>query len=257
MGVSDQPAIRSYDLLSSSSLEYFVPCKAACAARPFLVLCYTHTPGATVVAPEYAPPSLPAFAAASACAEPSQPESINFASACSVSNTKIARKSLTPTPMPAPTEIIFMKVSRLVFELTARPEPWAVLRCNTFTPRLLKTAYPADFWIAPELQGEAYTGPPGLACHPTSVAIGPNLISVLLSKWNITVSRRDLSAVLRECTLSPFLWDSLHSARCRVPRSKYRANILNHIRKKRIFRGRSNAPASGSQTWDASRSGGY
>src|SRR6266481_558196 len=50
-------------------------------------------------------------------------------------------------PRPAPAEAIFMKVSCLVLLLTASPEPRAVLNSKTFTP-MLKTAYPAAFWIA-------------------------------------------------------------------------------------------------------------
>src|SRR5215472_19294606 len=51
-------------------------------------------------------------------------------------------------PRPAPAEIIFMKVSCLVWELTAIPAPRAVLSRNRFVPILLKTAYPAAFWTA-------------------------------------------------------------------------------------------------------------
>src|SRR6476659_7782855 len=50
-------------------------------------------------------------------------------------------------PTPAPAEAIFMKVSCLTLLLTASPEPRAVLKSNTFTPMLSKTAYPAAFWI--------------------------------------------------------------------------------------------------------------
>src|SRR5689334_18594030 len=98
-------------LLRSSSLEYFVPCRVACKANPFLVIWYTQTPGDTEVAPEYAPPVLPVLAAASACPAASQPELTNRARALSVSNKKIIRESFMPAPKPAPMEIIFMKVS--------------------------------------------------------------------------------------------------------------------------------------------------
>jgi hypothetical protein len=47
-------AARSYGLLRSSFLDYFVLCRANWRARPFLVIWYTHTPGSTIVAPEYA-----------------------------------------------------------------------------------------------------------------------------------------------------------------------------------------------------------
>src|ERR1700722_16801568 len=41
-----------------------------------------------------------------------------------------------------------MKVSCLLLVSTARPEPRAVLNTKRFVPKLSKTAYPADFWIA-------------------------------------------------------------------------------------------------------------
>ncbi len=41
-----------------------------------------------------------------------------------------------------------MKVSRLVFELTAMPPPFAELTSNIFVLRLSNTAYPAELWIA-------------------------------------------------------------------------------------------------------------
>src|SRR5262245_13681225 len=84
-------ATGDYGLLRSSSLEYFVPCRVAGPARPVLVIWYTHTRGATVAAPEYAPPSWPTLAAASARPEASQPESTNFASDSGVSHAKLTR----------------------------------------------------------------------------------------------------------------------------------------------------------------------
>src|SRR4029077_1519468 len=41
-----------------------------------------------------------------------------------------------------------MKVSWLVFELTAIPDPRAVLTRSRLAPMLSNTAYPTDFWIS-------------------------------------------------------------------------------------------------------------
>src|SRR5512139_2155440 len=70
-------------------------------------------------------------------------------SASCVSKSQTNLNFFTPMPRPACTSSIFMNVSFLVALLTAIPFPEPPPAKKIFIPKLLNTAYPAAFSIAP------------------------------------------------------------------------------------------------------------